>query len=294
MKLAVSPFHIDDISSLITHGADIILVGNSFFANRLTASFTNEELIDIVQTVKTLGKEVYIQLNLIVHNEHLEALDTYLDFVKSLDVDGIVFGDLAVYQLAKQKHMEQLLYYNPETLNTNTYDAIYWGKRGIKGLFIAKEITLEDISLFHQESPIECAIIGHGHLNMFHSRRPLIENFFKYRDEKYEAYVNNRNLRLVEEIRNDSYPVFQDEHGTHIYRDKAMESYREINQLEEHIDVFVIDAIFKDAVYLEETIKNYRLLLDTNNSKLATELSEQNQTDHDSGFLYKKTVYDKY
>jgi len=294
MKLAVSPFHKEDIQSLITHGADIIIVGNSTFANRLTTSYTEQELEEITAKVHSLDKEVYIQLNVIVHNELLPELDLFLDFVKTLHVEGIIFGDLAVYQLAKRKGMEHKLLYNPETLNTNSYDSIYWGKHGIKGLFISKEVTLEDIKLFHEDSPIELAIVGHGHLNMFHSRRPLIENFFKYREEEYKEYIENRNLRLVEEIRNESYPVFQDEHGTHIFRDKAMESYKEIFQLQNALSVFVIDAIFKDKDYLLETLENYHTLLQKDNPKLAQKISKKYENNHDSGFLYKKTVYDKF
>lgn len=294
MKLAVTPFHTTNIPALLDAGADIIIIGHASFANRLTNSFSELEIADVVKIVKQKSKEVYIQMNQIIHNKDLEDLEQFMDFIVSLNVDGIIFGDLAVLQIAKRKHIEHLLIYNPETLNTNYYDAIYWGKQGMKGLFIAKELPMEDIITIHEKSPIDIAMIGHGHLNMFHSRRPLIENFFKFRNEEYEKHIDNRNLRLVEEIRNESYPVFQDEHGTHIFRDKAMASYREIYTLEKAVDVFVIDAIFKDPSYLLGTTTNYRLLLEQHNQQKADELSELSKTDHDTGFLYKKTVYDKY
>ena len=99
---------------------------------------------------------------------------------------------------------------------------------------------------------------------------------------------------MVEEIRNETYPVFQDEHGTHIFRDKAMESYKEIYQLQQMIDVFIIDGIFQDTEYLVETVGNYHTLLQSNQPDLADQISKKYAKDHDSGFLYKKTVYDKY
>jgi putative protease len=294
MKIAVTPFDVNSINKLSENGAEIFIVGNDKYANRLVKSYSEVEISEACELIKSLKKEVYIQMNLIVHNENIPEFDRFLDFVKTLDVNGIIFGDLAVYNLAKRKDMIHLLIYNPETLNTNYYDPIFWNKKGIKGLTISKEITLKDIQVISKNSKIDISLTGHGHLNMFHSRRPLIENFFKFKTEEYNSYVENRNLHLVEEIRNESYPVFQDIHGTHIFRDKAMESYQEINILSNSLDVFIIDGIFKDSDYLIKTLDNYTSLILSKDISKAKMLSEFYQKDHDSGFLYKKTVYDKY
>ncbi len=293
MKLAVTPFSVASIPDLITAGADIIIAGNGKFANRLTKSFSEMELQEIRDFTKAHQTLFYVQVNRIVHNEHLSDIEQFLDFLFQLDVDGIIFGDLAVYQIAKRKQKEHLLIYNPETLNTNYYDAVFWGKKGLKGLTISKEIPLDDMALFQQHTTIELSLIGHGYLNMFHSRRPLIENFFKYKEEDYNQYVNNRNLRLVEEIRNEAYPVFQDDHGTHIFRDKIMMSYQDINVIKDLIDVFIIDGIFKATKYLIETIRNYRSVLNHFDPTKAETLTKSIDSDHDTGFLHKKTVYDK-
>lgn len=294
MKFAVSPFSVNSIPSLIEAGADIIIMGNEEYANRLVHSYSTLEIQEASEHIKKLGKELYIELNIMMHNKDIVGVKEFLEFVQTIDVSGIIFGEVGVYQIAKELKMEHLLIYNPETLNTNYYDAVYWNNLGIKGVTIAKEITLDDMNDICQDSPLEMSMIGHGHLNMFHSRRPLIENFFKYTREEYEELINNRNLRIVEEIRNESYPIFQDRHGTHIFRDKALESYQEIKTISEVLDVFIIDGIFKDTAYLIEVLNNYHAILESNNQTLAEELSNKNKEDHDSGFLYKKTVYDKY
>jgi len=295
MKIAVTPFNVDSILPLSESGADIFILGNSEYANRLVHSFTISEIVAATDIIKSLKKEVYISLNLIVHNKDLEKIKSYLNFIKKLNVNGIIFGDLAIYQIARRMKLSHLLIYNPETLNTNYYDPTFWHKKEIKGLTISKEITLEDIRQISKKSKIEISIIGHGHLNMFHSRRPLIENFFKYTNEDYNKYIENRNLTIIEEIRNESYPIFQDNHGTHIFRDKALESYKEIIELNNIINVFIIDAIFKDSNYLLETLKNYsNIIKNPNQLDKAISISNLYKEDHDSGFLYKKTVYDKY
>ena len=105
--------------------------------------------------------------------------------------------------MRRVSHLENKLIYHPETLNTNYYDPQFWENKGIKGLTISKEITLDDIKEIAETSEIEISLIGHGHLNMFHSRRPLIENFFKYTKSEYDNITDNRNLRIIEEIRNE-------------------------------------------------------------------------------------------
>ena len=74
-----------------------------------------------------------------------------------------------------------------------------------------------------------------------------------------------------------------------------MESFKEVNILKKMIEIFIIDGIFKDTNYLIKTLKNYKTLLSsTSNKEKALEISKQYEKDHDSGFLYKKTVYVKY
>ncbi len=294
MKIAVTPFSVSSIEKLSNAGTDVFIIGNESYANRLVYSFSLVEMQDIRSKTLELGKELYINLNLIMHNQDIERVTEFLKFLKELQVDGIIFSDLGVYMIAKKLEIEKCLIYNPETLNTNYYDTHFWNKKGIKGITIGREITLQDINEICSQKQVDVSIIGHGHLNMFHSRRPLIENYFKYTREEYKEYINNRNLKIVEEIRNESYPIFQDMHGTHIFREKALESYQEINSLKNCLDLFIIDGIFKDTDYLKDTVANYKTLLQTNNLEKAKVFSKLYEKDHDSGFLYKKTVYDKY
>lgn len=294
MDIAVTPFNIESIKNLSALGADTFIIGNEKFSNRLVKSFSFLDIEHAAKIIKSVHKKLIISLNLIMHNDDIEEVNGFLDLLKELDVDGIIFGDVGLYNLAKRKGLEHLLIYNPETLNTNYYDPIFWKKKGIKGIIISKEITLEDIKIISREKTIEIGLVGHGYLNMFHSRRPLISNFFKYKEEEYKQYINNKNLKLVEELRNESYPVFEDIHGTHIFRAKIMESYKEIEILREHLDLFIIDGIFKETSYLEETLKNYQDVLQSSTPELANKLSISLQDTHDNGFLYKKTIYDKY
>jgi putative protease len=294
MKLAVTPFNLSSIKQLSQSGADVFILGNEDYANRLVNSFSLIELQEAKQIISKLGKEMYLNMNLIIHHSQIDSFRSFLEFAKELEVDGVIIGDIGGYMLAKEVGIESKIIYNPETLNTNYYDTVFWNKKGIKGITVSKEITLHDMMEICEKKELEISIIGHGHLSMFHSRRPLIENFFKYTKEEYDRFMENRNLKIVEEIRNEAYPIFQDAHGTHIFREKPLQSYTEVLEFSKCIDVFIIDGIFKDTAYLNEVVSNYHSILNKDSMKLAEKISKIYSKDHDSGFLFKKTQYDKF
>jgi putative protease len=293
MKIALTVGSITELKEYVQDTkTDIYIIGNHRFANRLVGSFSIEEIKEAASFISSNKKELYINCNLIAHQQDLEPLYEFIKQLKTIKIDGILFGDVSVYRFAKELKMEQLLIYNPETLNTNSYDAVFWAKKGIKGLTIANEIPKEELLAITSHSTIETSYIGHGYLNMFHSRRPLIENFLKYNEQEYKEFIENRNLHLIEEIRNESYPVFQDDKGTHIFRDNIMKSFDEIIEFSKTLDVFIIDSILLEKSYIIKTVNHYYDIL--SGKITVSDLGEEYHSLHDSGFLYKKTVYDKY
>ena len=106
MKLAVTPFSVSSIEKLSEKGADIFILGNEKYANRLVNSFSTMDITEAKRVTASLGKELYINVNIIVHNRDLEELETFLKFIKELDVAGIIYGDLAIYMIAKRLGIE--------------------------------------------------------------------------------------------------------------------------------------------------------------------------------------------
>ena len=58
MKIAITPIGLTGIKELSSNGADIFLVGNSSFANRLAHSFSIEEITEANDLIKSLNKEI--------------------------------------------------------------------------------------------------------------------------------------------------------------------------------------------------------------------------------------------
>ncbi|ERJ13718.1 peptidase U32 family protein [Haloplasma contractile] len=301
-ELLVSPTSIELIKSL--KAADAFLVGEKGFSLRMPFYVSRDEIKEIITHCNQSNQKIYIALNAIFHEPDLDPVRDYLLFLKDHHIDGIVFGDLAVYSLAKEIGITNKLIYDPEKYITNYKTAQFFKDQGIKRVFISKEITLENINLIAKETDIETEILVHGSYNMFHSKRKLVETYFKYIENEalYEAHKDSP-MYLIEEIRDELYPIVQDDQGTHVYTAKDMCGIEHLDTLTQNgIRSLKIDGIFKTDEQLATITAIYRKALDDlvadkkqYEDHKSWYLKQLNQIEgirnFDSGFFFKKTIY---
>lgn len=282
---------------------DAFIVGEKEYSLRLPYYFSYEEIIEIIDIVKKREQKIYIALNNIMHEDNINDVKEYLRKLSLLNIDGIIFGDLAVYQLAQEFHLVEKLIYNPETYVTNYETVGFFARKGIKRVSIAKEITLEDIKLIASKQLLEVEVLGHGAVNMFHSMRDLVSNYFRFlKHEEPESY-RNKDLYLVEEIRKEQYPIYEDRNGTHVFSGHDLCTIEYLDELiSSHVTSIRLDGLFKDDFVLYEIVKVYKEALNDydisettyiqNKAKYIERLKDiQHIRPFNEGFLFKKTVY---
>jgi len=77
------------------YGADAVFMGGKMFNLRAGSNnFSDKELEEAVTYAHERGKRVYITLNIIPHNDELEALPEYVKFLEKVGVDGVIVADL--------------------------------------------------------------------------------------------------------------------------------------------------------------------------------------------------------
>ena len=130
----------------------------------------------------------------------------------------------------------------------------------------------------------ELSLVGHGYLDMFYSKRKLISNYFIYKSNDKKNIVDNDSFKLKEEMRPDSfYPILEDEAGTHIFRDKALNSFAEFNELKMGLDDFFIERIFMSDEEYYDSIAAYQ------DQSLVEEFLIKYQDNYNKGFYYQYT-----
>ncbi len=239
------------------------------------------EIVDLENVDLPMDK-VFLNIDKIIHESELAELEEFMK--EHSEVAGFYYSDMSVFMLGKKLGLVDKLIYNPGTLVTSVKDAEFYLNLGIKRVCLSREITLEDILKFsHLGKKVEVLI--HGKLNMFYSKRKLLTNYFDFLGEDVV-----KSGTLEEEIRDEHYPIIEDETGTHIFHEKSLTSFSEYNQLNQFTTR--IDGLFLEDDELELAYKIYTKL---DAKEDATELIAKyaDTFGEYSGYYYKKTLYKK-
>ncbi|KKB43558.1 peptidase U32 family protein [Bacillus thermotolerans] len=305
-ELLVTPHRVEDLLPLSEAGADAFVVGEQRYGLRLAGEFNREDVKKAVELAHSKGKKLYVAVNAIFHNDKAEELDDYIAFVQDAGADAIIFGDPAVLMAARSVAPNMPLHWSTETTATNYFTCNYWGKRGAVRAVLSRELSMEAVIEITEQAEVAIEVQVHGMTCMFQSKRPLLGHYFEYQGKVME--IENRkeakNMLLHDPERNNKYPIFEDENGTHIMSPNDICIIDELGELvEAGVDSFKVDGILHSPEYLVEVTRLYRQAInlcaekpeeyeDTKEEWL--ERIEAIQPAHrplDTGFFFKETVY---
>lgn len=305
-ELLVTPKSVKHIEALIEKGADAFVIGEQKFGLRLAGEFNREAMREAVNLAHSNGKKVYAAVNGLFHNYHLNAVESYIEFLHEIKVDRIIFGDPAVIMFVKNQDNPIPLNWDAETLVTNYFQCNYWGKKGAKRAQLARELNLEEILNIKANAIVEIEVQVHGMTCMFQSKRMLLGNYYTFQERqlKIERNLEADELLLYDEERDNKYPVFEDYNGTHIMSPHDICLIEELEPLlEAGIDALKIDGVLQSEEYINVCTEQYREAIDLYNEDpeayedekfMLVDPIEAIQPEHrpfDEGFLYKQTVY---
>ncbi|MEB4867364.1 U32 family peptidase [Priestia megaterium] len=305
-ELLVTPTAVSEIESLLQAGATAIMVGEQRYGLRLAGEFKREDIVEAVNIAHQHDAKVYVAMNGLFHNDKIAELNEYILFLKEASVDAIVFGDPAVLMAVRETAPEMKMHWSTETTGTNWYSCNYWGRKGAKRAVLARELSMDSIIDIKEKAEVEIEVQVHGMTCMFQSKRSLLGNYFEYQGKVME--IENRKVEkdmfLLDNERNNKYPIFEDENGTHIMSPNDMCIIDELSEMiDAEVDVFKIDGVLKSPQYILEVTKKYRQAIDLcvddreEYENVKDDLLEKIESLQpinrplDTGFFFKETVY---
>lgn len=294
MKLVVTLDSINNVDALVNSGADILLVGVKNYSCKMQGYLTFEEIKSLKTKLDSTNTLLFFNANLVCHDLQVVEYELLFQFLKQINIDGIYVTDVALIKLANEFGLKDRIIYNPETLITNSYDANYYIRQGIDAISLSKEITLDDYKALAVKVNGGIDLIGFGHYSMFHTKRHIIKNYFDFR-EYDKDFTNDKDVRLVEELRQESYPILEEEKVSTIFREKALCMIEHLNELT-NVKYLRIDGVFKSIELLSYVVKNYKDVINgqvVNTKEFYSTLHNKFNEETDYGFLFKKTVYGK-
>lgn len=263
------------------------VICGSYFSDRFY--FGIKQLQAIRKETLSLGIELYILMDTMVQESDRQKLYEYMEVLKELGVDGIYFSDLAVLQVGTELDIKDRLIYESDTLMTNSLDVAYYLRQGLKGVVLARELTLNEIKTIASNNHHNVDLHIFGYQKMASSKRNFLSNYFNHIGKAYDV-KDKLSLRIVEETRDGKMPILENANGTKIYSDYILSMYRESVELKDQIERAIIDDLFIDYEVLMTILKDYQNL-NLDNADLLTKNLKLHFTDlnFDTAYLYQKT-----
>jgi putative protease len=117
MELLVNPASYSNAVDLIKLKVHQINVGTQEFSIRNNCNLTLGELEELVAHKNTT--KVFVLVNKFFFEPEIISLEKFLLEICKLNIDGIIFSDMAIPQILFEHHIRTSLIYDPDTLVCN-------------------------------------------------------------------------------------------------------------------------------------------------------------------------------
>lgn len=251
----------------LLYGADAVyLGGNKFGLRAYAANFNIAEIKEAVEFAHSLGKKVYVTVNIFAHNEDIAELPEYLLSLEKAGVDALLISDFGVWNIARQVVPAMPLHVSTQANTCNWAAAEAWKNLGAERVVLARELSIAEISEIGKKCDVELEVFVHGAMCISYSGRCYLSSYLTGRDGNRGecAQVCRWNYKLVEQNRPDQeFPIEEDERGTYIMNSKDLCLLDFIPELAEAgVDSLKIEGRMKSVHYVATVVSVYRKAID--------------------------------
>ena len=165
------------------YGADAVYIGGYNYSLRANANnFSLEEIAEGVEFAHSLGKKVYVTVNMIFHNEDLGNLDEYLLELDRIGIDSFIVSDFAVIETIKRLELKTRFFISTQKSITNLETVKFYKDLGAYRVVLARECSRDDIKYIKENIDTELEVFIHGAMCTSYSGRCVLSNYVTLRD----------------------------------------------------------------------------------------------------------------
>ena len=276
----------EKLRAAVRFGADAVyLAGEAFGMRSASKNFSLEELYEAAEFLHSLGKKMYITVNVLPHGGEYPALTEFLREVRGARPDAFIVADLGVIGLLKEEIPEAHIHISTQASITSPAAARAYAALGASRLVLARELSLAEIGEIRAALPddVELECFVHGSMCVSYSGRCLLSNMMAGRDANHGrcAQPCRWNYTLMEEKRPDErFPIEETPAGTFIMSSKDMCMIEHIPELiDAGIASFKLEGRVKSAYYAAVVTNAYRMaVMPTPPTPTATALTSAGTT----------------
>ena len=250
------------------YGADAAyLAGKNFGMRAQSGNFDERELFEATELAHSLGKKIYLTVNIMPHNDDLGELPAYLQLLAKIQADALIVSDLGVLRLVKEYIPDMPVHISTQANTVNWASALAWQDMGVDRIVLARELSLLEIAQIKEQVKLQLEVFVHGAMCISYSGRCLMSSYMTGRDANRGFCPQSCRWKyhLVEEKRpGEFFPIFEDEHGTYIFNSKDLCLLNHLpNLLNIGIDSLKIEGRMKSVHYVATVVSVYRQAIDS-------------------------------
>lgn len=167
----------------LMYGADAVYIGGYNYSLRANANnFSIQDITEGVAFAHSLGKKVYVTVNILFHNEDLEGLTEYLTTLSDIGVDAFIVSDLAVIKRIRELNLKPEIHISTQESSVNKLAVKFWESVGATRVVLARECSKIDILDIKNNTDAELEVFIHGAMCTSYSGRCVLSNYVTKRD----------------------------------------------------------------------------------------------------------------
>lgn len=167
----------------LMYGADAVYIGGYNYSLRANANnFSIPDITEGVDFAHSLGKKVYVTVNILFHNEDLEGLTEYLTTLSDIGVDAFIVSDLAVIKRIRELNLKPEIHISTQESSVNKFAVKFWESVGATRVVLARECSKIDILDIKNNTDAELEVFIHGAMCTSYSGRCVLSNYVTKRD----------------------------------------------------------------------------------------------------------------
>ena len=162
--------------SALNNGANAIYLAGRKFGAREKATFSNEELIDIIKEAHINEVKVYVTVNTLIYDDELESVLEFVDFLYNNDCDAVIVQDIGLITLIHNLYPDFVIHASTQMNTMTLKQASMLKEMGVSSVVVARETNIELIKEIIEKVGVEVEVFIHGAMCVSYSGQCLFSS----------------------------------------------------------------------------------------------------------------------
>ena len=114
------------------YGADAVYAGTAKLSLRSRAEMDSDDLEDTIKYAHSLGKKVYVAMNIYAYDEDYEEIRKDVKRLNAIKADAIIASDPGVMAVIKEEAPEIEIHVSTQANITSLQSAKFWYDTGVR------------------------------------------------------------------------------------------------------------------------------------------------------------------